>query len=827
MEWLMEEKDQTTIKISVRTLVEFIVKSGDLDTSSVGIADKEAMQKGSKLHRKIQKRMGTEYSAEYALSLEVPVSYEAREFSLVIEGRADGVITKETMENTLDSEAPRITIDEIKGVYRDILQLEQPLEVHLAQAKCYAYIYAKQNQQVKMGVKMTYCNLESEMMKEFHLVYTFEELEAWFTSLVEEYAKWANWQIGWQEERKESLQRIEFPFSYREGQKKVVTGVYQTILREKRLYIEAPTGVGKTISTVFPAVKAMGEGLVHKIFYLTAKTITRTVAEDTFTILKKHGAKLKVITLTAKEKICAREEIACNPVDCPRAKGHFDRINDAVFDLITQEQDISREKIEEYATKHQVCPFEMALDVTLWIDGIICDYNYVFDPNVYLRRFFINEKKQDYVVLIDEAHNLVDRAREMYSARLVKEQLLQVKRIVKGKSKRMEKQLELCNRQMLAWKRESESLQILPEITSFVMQLMRLSSEFYEFLKEFPMFEEREQVLELYFALSHFLAMYEICDEKYQIYTDHMENGEFRITLQCMDPSTNIHNCLVKVKSAIFFSATLLPIKYYKEQLAGQETDYAIYAESIFQPEKRLLMVGNDVSTQYTRRNRMEYEKVAEYIRALVRERMGNYLVFFPSYQYMNEVEVVCRQNLEEQGLKKAYKILCQKSKMTEQEKEEFLHAFTHSPNETKVGFCVMGGMFSEGIDLKADRLIGTIIVGTGLPMVGAERELFRQYYEEKKGMGFQYAYLYNGMNKVLQSAGRVIRTEEDEGVILLLDHRFLQESYQELFPREWFPYTVVNQGNVGNVVGQFWESRRRERLEDKEFTEEKESKKE
>ena len=365
----------------------------------------------------------------------------------------------------------------------------------------------------------------------------------------------------------------------------------------------------------------------------------------------------------------------------------------------------------------------------------------------------------------------------------------------------MEKYLELCNREMLKWKRECETYTILPETDSFVMHLMRAHSEFYEFLREFQYFDEREEVLNLYFEISHYLNMYELCDEKYLIYTDFNEKGDFRVVLQCMDPSTNLHNCLEKGRSAIFFSATLLPISYYKEQLAGKENDYAIYADSIFQPEKRLLMVGNDVSTQYSRRNRSEYEKVAVYIDGLTRAKKGNYLVFFPSYQYMNHVEAICRERFEEQ------KLLCQKSSMTEQEKEAFLEAFIEDPEETIIGFCVMGGIFSEGIDLKADRLIGTVIVGTGLPMVCTEKELFRQYYEEKKGMGFQYAYLYNGMNKVLQSAGRVIRTEEDTGVILLLDHRFLQESYQVLFPREWFPYTVVNRENVINVTHHFWDN--------------------
>ena len=800
----MEQTDTTQlnidnshqVKISVRGLVEFIIRSGDINTSSIGIGDKDAMAKGSKLHRKLQKRMGSNYTAEYPLSIDMPVTYEGKTFLITVEGRADGILLVEEKEDR-----PAVYIDEIKGVYLDLNLLEEPFSVHLAQAKCYAYIYAQKTKEKRIGVRMTYAHIETELTKYFEYSYDTTELQAWFDWLIMEYAKWAHMEMVWQKERTASIKEMEFPFSYRMGQKKLVTGVYQTILREKRLYMEAPTGVGKTISTIFPAVKAMGEGLVEKIFYLTAKTITRTVAEETFAILKAHGARLKVVTLTAKDKICVQEEVSCNPEVCPRAKGHYDRVNDAVFDLVNHEVEISREIIEQYAEAYQVCPFEMALDVSLWCDGIICDYNYVFDPRVQLKRFFMNEKKSDFVFLVDEAHNLVDRAREMYSAKLVKEDFLEVKRIIKGKGKQLEKQLELCNRELLKWKRESDTYEILYDIDNFYLQVLRLSTVLYEFLREHQAFDMRETVLDFYFAVSNFLAIYEICDSKYLIYTDFSEKGDFVLTLQCMDPSTNLNNCLEKGRSAIFFSATLLPINYYKEQLAGREEDYAIYAETVFDPEKRKILVAEDVSTKYSRRTSKEYDKVVDYITSFVQGRTGNYLVFFPSYQYMEQIveRIEKSQNIGT--------LLVQSNRMTEQQREDFLLQFEEEPKETRVGFCVMGGIFSEGIDLKADRLIGTVIVGTGLPMVCTEKELLRQYYEEKKGSGFAYAYLYPGMNKVLQSGGRVIRTEEDTGIILLLDERFLQREYLNLFPREWFPYEIVNGNNINKTVEEFWKT--------------------
>ncbi len=792
----MEKDSIVQVKISVRNLVEFIMRSGDINTSAIGVADKDAMAKGSKLHRKLQRRMGSNYTAEYPLSMDVPVTYEGKNFQLTIEGRADGILIMEEQEGKA-----AVYVDEIKGVYMDVNLIEQPFEVHLAQAKCYAYMYGQKYEEKAMGVRMTYAHIESEITKFFEYTYSMEELKAWFQWLVMEYAKWAKMEMEWKQIRNASIKQTEFPFPYRPGQKKLVTGVYQTILREKRLYMEAPTGVGKTISTVFPAVKAMGEDLAEKIFYLTAKTITRTVAEETFRILKERKTCLKVITLTAKEKICVQEEVHCDPEVCPRAKGHYDRVNDAVFDLVCNEVDITREVIEQYAADYQVCPFEMALDVSLWCDGIVCDYNYAFDPKVQLKRFFNNDKKSDYIFLVDEAHNLVERARDMYSATLVKEDFLEVKRLIKGKSKQLEKHLEACNRELLKWKRESESYVIHKEVDIFALQVMRLSTALYEFLREHQAFDQRDTVLDFYFAVSTFLNIYDIYDNKYLIYTDFLEKGEFAITLRCMDPSTNLDRCLEKGRSAIFFSATLLPIAYYKEQLAGGDEDYAIYAETVFDPEKRRILIAEDVSTKYTRRTSSEYEKVAEYISSFVKGRVGNYLVFFPSYQYMDQV----LGKLERQ--ESLGTLAVQSSHMSEQEREAFLQQFEEAPGETRIGFCVMGGIFSEGIDLKADRLIGTIIVGTGLPMVCTEKEIFRQYYEERKGTGFAYSYLYPGINKVLQSGGRVIRTEEDTGIILLLDERFLRQEYLELFPREWYPYTVVNRNNIGETVTEFWNS--------------------
>ncbi|WOO35243.1 ATP-dependent DNA helicase [Anaerocolumna sp. AGMB13020] len=778
-----------TIKISVRNLVEFIMRSGDLDNRTGGRKEAEAMQEGSRIHRKIQKQMGSNYTAEVPLSITLDISLEEISFQLVVEGRADGILKEES----------EIVIDEIKGMYIDLSYLEEPISVHRAQAMCYAYIYAQQNSLESIGICMTYCNLDTEEKKYFKETIVFTELSAWFEKLTGEYIKWAYWQIKWNHKRNDSIKELEFPFTYRDGQKKLVSDVYVTLLRSKRLFIEAPTGVGKTISTVFPAIKAMGEGLGQKLFYLTAKTITRTVAEETKQLLTEKGLLLKAVTITAKDKICIFDKADCNPVSCPRAKGHFDRVNDAVYDMLVSEDDISREKLLHYAEKHQVCPFEMSLDTTTWSDMIICDYNYVFDPNVYLKRFFQNDKKNDYIILIDEAHNLVDRAREMYSAQLYKEEFLQVKRLIKGKDKALEKALDTCNSDLLKLKRECDDLKEWENISDFVIHLMHLMSKYEDFLAEHKEFDGKEEVLLTYMNIRHFINIYDVYNEKYITYTDYNEQGDFRIKLLCLDPSDNLSVRLDKVRSAVFFSATFLPIRYYKEQLGGREEDYAVYAPSPFQMENRLVAVGMDVSTKYTRRNEKEYLKIIQYIKDFTDSRQGNYMVFFPSYQMLFQVEELSKGILDN--------VIVQGTSMTEEEKETFLNDFSLNPDISRIAFCVMGGVFSEGIDLKHDRLIGAVIVGAGLPMVSGEKELFRKYYQETKNSGFEYAYLYQGMNKVLQSAGRVIRTTEDKGAILLLEERFLDNRYQELFPREWFPYQVVKKDEIKEVMLKFWQS--------------------
>ena len=781
-------KEETIIRISVRSLVEFILREGDIDNRVSGSMEKDAMLLGGKIHRKIQSRMGTNYTAEVPLKIQMPCDG----FVLQIEGRADGVLKDDG----------KVLIDEIKGILRSLEHLEAPVPVHLAQAKCYAYIYAVQNSLKCIDVQMTYCQMETEEIRRFCQKFEFQELQTWFQDLVTQYEKWAKFEIEWRNVRNDSIRQIEFPFPYREGQRDLVASVYRTILRKKKLFIQAPTGVGKTMATVFPAVRAVGEGLGEKIFYLTAKTIMRTVAEQAFSLLKEKGLLYKTITLTAKEKICFCEEAECNPDACPYAKGHFDRVNDAVFDLITHSGDWSREVLEEQAKKHMVCPFEMSLDVSNWADAVICDYNYAFDPQAHLKRFFSESGKGEYLFLIDEAHNLVERGREMYSASLYKEDLLEVRKLVKAEDPKLAKGLSECNQQFLELKRECEHYQILKSVSHIALKLMNVLSKLEDYLEECKDAEKKKRVLDFYFAVRSFLNIHDIMDENYVIFSEMMEDGRFQIKLFCVNPAVNLQNYLEQGNSTIFFSATLLPVHYYKKLLSVEKDDYAVYAHSSFPQENKFLFIGTDVSTRYTRRGESTYQRFARYIAVMAEQKKGNYMAFFPSYRFLEEVHTCFLECVDHE-----VDSICQVSYMDEEQREKFLEEFEQEREKSLVAFCVMGGIFSEGIDLTDDKLIGAVIAGTGLPQVCTEREILKQYFNAADMDGFDYAYLYPGMNKVLQSAGRVIRTESDRGVILLLDDRFRAMRYREVFPREWQQYQLGSVKNLEQEIRTFWES--------------------
>ncbi len=795
------------IHTSVRQLVEFILREGSIDKrKAAGTAN--AMQEGSRIHRLIQGKMGADYHAEVTLKY----VWDAGEYGIAVEGRADGIIDKCFGRRGDDSNITEndggVVIDEIKGVYRDLKRIMRPEGVHLAQAKCYAYIYAQKNGLESIGVRVTYCNMETQELKAFEEEYSFEELEAWFCALMTEYRKWMDFEFEWAKKRTASIKKLEFPYPYREGQRELAANVYRTIYHGRKLFLQAPTGVGKTISTVFPALKAMGEGKAEMIFYLTAKTITRTVAQECFSLLRENGLSIKTTTITARDKLCFMKEgdaePECNPDACPYANGHFDRINDTIYELLTSEDSFSRERIIEYAKSHMVCPFELNLDMSLFSDAVICDYNYAFDPRVALKRFFgENSAARDYIFLVDEAHNLLERGRDIYSAELYKSSFLKVRRLMKGRSPKLSRLLERCNRKLLEMKRQCEGYRKEDGIDGFVNALSAVYAALDDYLDVNESFPERGEVLELFFEMSHFLNMYELLDEHYVIYSQLMDDGDFMVRLFCVDPSKNLRECMKKGRSTILFSATLLPIQYYKRLLGGEPQDYEVYAKSSFSEDKKALFIASDVTSKYTRRGGDEFLRIARYIHEVVRQKCGNYMVFLPSHSFLEQIyNCFVNEFLDDDAME----CIAQEERMSEDKREDFLRRFQESPHDKSlVGFCVMGGIFAEGIDLKRDSLIGALVVGTGLPQTCCERELLREYFDEQGENGFDYAYCYPGMNKVLQSAGRVIRTAEDVGVVALLDERFLEYRYRKMFPREWSSYEIVDVDSIAQKTGDFW----------------------
>lgn len=835
------------IKLSVRDLVEFVLRSGDLDERAMGVSE-EAMLEGARMHRKLQREAGPDYTAEVPLAIYYPILLPgesgsedaaeegaAEQAAVLLEGRADGIFYGCDPERPIFGDA--WTIDEIKTTYRKISGITEPTPVHLAQAKCYAYIYSVQNNLDVVRVRMTYCSLATGQIRRFTKEYTAEEISAWFDALMKEYARWAGLQIRWRRVRDASLRELEFPFHYRPGQRDLAVHVYHTICHGKKLFLEAPTGTGKTISAIFPSLKAMGEGKADRLFYFTAKTVTGQVATETFSILREQGLRLKSVQLTAKDKICIvpkGEPRRCTPEACPRAKGHYDRVNDALFDLLTHEENVSREVLKDYGERYQVCPFELGLDVSLFADAMIGDYNYLFDPHVKLRRFFAEGKGKDrYLFLVDEAHNLVDRGRDMYSASLSREEV----RIFRSAIREIYPELwKKLGRLLTAFKPYKEAFEgeSTPPIGTQFLEVMGgrervlLAEEIeaaadtaYKVLEEMQTIlgdqrkgidtadrdaaaQVQENFLTAFFNLSHFLMIYEEMDGGYQIYIDKSGREDFTIRLFCVDPSGKLAECLRQGEASVLFSATLLPIRYYKRLLGGTEEDYEVYARSSFEPEKLGLFIAGDVTSRYRMRGTEQYERIAACIHSTVSQRHGNYMVFFPSYMFLDKVLERYGEMYPEDG-ETAFAV--QSPMMTEEERQAFLARFEEAADDRSlIGFCVLGGIFSEGIDLKEDRLIGALVVGTGFPQVCAEREILKQYFDKDGENGFDYAYRFPGMNKVLQAAGRVIRTGEDVGVVVLMDDRFRTGSYQRLFPAEWRGGRLTDSLGIGDKVSRFWD---------------------
>lgn len=756
--------DKVIIKESVRNLVEFCLKRGDIDNRFSGSA--RAVE-GVRAHQKIQEDNGKIYD-NYEKEVYLTHEFELDNSIINIEGRADGIIIEEN--STI--------VEEIKSTYKSFANIDDSNEVHWAQAKVYAFIYGKQNNLEEIYIRLSYMQLETYEVKSFEKRFSIKELEEFIFEILCEYEKFVILIFRQKEHRNKSIKNLKFPFDeYRTGQRKLINISYQTIKEKEILFTQAPTGIGKTISTIFPAVKAMGEGIGERIVYLTAKTINREVAEDTFEKLRQEGLYFKNITITAKEKICTNEIFDCNPEKCIYAKEYYGKVKDAILCIIENEERISSEILQKYAERYKICPFEFSLDVSLYCDGIIGDYNYVFDPRASLGRLI---ESTGNIVLIDEAHNLIDRARSMYSATLSKSQILHCKKLAKGKLNKIHNILGKINDHFIELRNECDHKEVkwffeeeAPKELNKQLQLYLKESE--EILVRGNRFEGYEDILQLYFDVNAFVSTMQLYDENYVTCME-KENQELVLTLYCVNPAKNLKEYLSKCYSVIFFSATISPIKYYIDMLGGNDETYRLKLPSPFKKEN-LKVCLSPINLRYTHRNRT-LKSVKNKIVDFISENIGNYIVFSPSYAYMELLwEEINQTDVN------GFQLVKQKSNMTEEEKSEFLKLFR--ANNNLLMFCVLGGMFSEGIDLPGEQLIGSVIIGVGYPMISMKNEIIKDFFKEN---GYDYAYVFPGINKVQQAVGRVIRTETDTGRVLLIDDRYATNKYEVLLPNEWYP---------------------------------------
>ena len=754
------------IKLSVRELVEFVYKSGDINVKNLST---DRALDGIKAHKILQSQMGENYLKEFYLKSE----FILNDIVFSIEGRADGIIIEED----------EITIDEIKSTYTDLSYIDDEYKVaHMAQAKCYAYMYGFINRLQKLNVQLRYYNLDSNETKIIKQTFTTEELETFFYDLLNTYIDWAETIIKLQKERNKTIKETIFPFDdYRKGQRDFAVAVFLSIRSGKKLFAQAPTGVGKTVSVLFPAVKSLYEKNA-KIFYLTAKSSTKNIAFNTVKMMYEKGLRLRTTIITAKDKICFMDETKCEPEYCPYAKGYYDKLNIPLRETIKNDCLYDRDFIEELGKKHELCPFELSLDLAYMSDIVICDYNYYFDPRVALQREDVFNNDKD-ILLIDEAHNLEDRARSMYSPEIIKEEFYEVYKMMKSE-KSLSKELFNINKKFIDIKKIVEEAQILneppEELTNALRKFAARAEKYFNDKKNEKVPDE---LTDLYFKTTFFIKISEVADENFCYYAE-KANNKTMVKLFLIDPSSILKEIEKNAQSSVFFSATLTPLKYFRYILGGDEDDYILKLNSPFERENLNLMISSDISMKYTMRD-SNIEKACEYINALITEKKGNYMVFFPSYYFMGKVYSIYESLYDSTG------ITVQNQGLNEEEQREILDRFENERGV--VLFTVVGGIFSEGVDLPLEKLIGAVIIGTGIPQVSFERNIIKAFFDEKKNSGYDFAYKYPGFNKILQSAGRVIRTEEDKGTVLLIDSRLCQPSYLKLFPDHWKHFKKVS----------------------------------
>ena len=760
---------EKSLRLSVHQLVDFLLRSGDIDNR---VFNRSSMSEGSRLHSEYQGRQSSNYMSEYPLAVTLNVD----EIEILLEGRADGIIKKSDGSYVIDE--IKTTVEELEKFHQD------NLEWHLGQAKCYAYMFAKSNDLEFIGIKLTYIRQgkEKEQFIDSY-VFNYLELEQFVLDLINDYLEFYNIIFQKLEKRNQSIESLAFPFKkYRHGQRELAKYCYAVAKKGSRLFVEAPTGIGKTISTIFPFVKAIKDDEKSKIFYLTAKTSGKEAAHQAIRVMKENGLSLSDIIITAKDKICFCKGQACNPDECPFTKGYYDKIQTVLRYAILTYDDFDYSLITQIAYENQICPFEFELDLSLFMDVIVCDYNYMFDPISYMKRYF-DEDSSHFLALVDEAHNLVDRSRDMYSASLSYETFKEARKSVRhSKLHKMKLALSKMNKMFKEYQDVEDGNHI---VDSFHDYTYKTISSFITTMQDVNKNENKEmskELLSFYLDVNRFARMLEFVNKNYLCYFT-KQGDNITLNLSCLDASIYLGSCLNRIKGSVLFSATLSPMDYYVNTLGGDEKDAQLILSSPFPKENLKIIISPNVSIRYKNRD-TSYQKVADYIASFVRNKVGNYFVFLPSYEYLhNLMSYVHIDDVD---------IFEQDSEMSDEEREAFLLNFKPNPQKTAIGFVIVGGAFGEGIDLVSDRLIGAVIVGIGMPKINFVSDQIDKYYDELGLSGYNYAYLNPGMNKIMQALGRVIRSEEDKGAVLLIDERYLNNEYRDLFKAEWRNYEVA-----------------------------------
>lgn len=769
--------------IGITDLVSFLFSSGDLSSETF---QNVSLIEGLKAHQYVQDR----YTSADTYEVSISYAYKIDDMILLLNGKIDGLLKID------DS----LIIEEIKSTRKKVFDEEFTYQnEHLAQLKFYAYMYLKRNQLEHIETQIKYVQISDYLTRLFKFTLYLSDLEVFVEQAIKDYLEWIRILEEHQSAKLESIKHITFPFTkYRRGQKEMMAAIYTTIQDQDILYAIAPTGIGKTMAALFSSIKAL-ESDRQKIFYATAKTVGKNIAIDSIKLLEEQGLHIKVLEITAKDSTCFLEKRNCDPEVCPFAKGFFDRLKDATLDIFANESILNRPTIESYARKHSICPFEYSLYVSYFVDIIICDYNYIFDPRVHLVRYFDDNDYQP-ILLIDEAHNMISRSREMYSATITKSDLIKLKSLsrqirpsIRGTiDKVLDTLLVYEDRLVYAYFLSDKDIDLL-----VFDAIKNMLSTIENMLKENPKHEHRTAIIDIYFQFLAFVRIYDFYDESYltNIYKD--SSNDLLVELRCLDASKYILDTLEnKTYGATFFSATLHPIKYYKK-LISQDVGETLRIKSPFPPENLGLMLYHNISTRYKDRDD-SLDKVVETIKEVVAAKNGNYIAFFPSYQYLNQVyEKLSQSNIE---------LIIQERSMNQNQREDMIHLFRSTNKVPKLGLFVMGGIFSEGIDYIGDMLSGVIIVGVGIPMINELNNQLKDYYEKHFKKGFDYAYQYPGMNKVIQAVGRVIRTQTDRGVAILIDDRFDTPYYRKLFPIEWRTYERIGSKDaLQKALFKFW----------------------